>query len=102
MSPEIYASAALFGMIALALAFRMAPAEEQARLSRAGAWIILAYAVSAILLLPYLYYMFAFGAPHGVFFSPWRTSIDLTNFFVPTLANQLGNLPAFGTITSYF
>jgi hypothetical protein len=102
MSPEIYASAALLGTIALALAFRTAPADEQARLFRAGMWIILAYAVSAILLLPYLYYMFAFGAPHGVFFSPWRTSIDLTNFFVPTLANQLGNLPAFGAVTPHF
>src|SRR5438477_40410 len=32
----------------------------------------------------------------------WRTSIVLANFFVPTLANQLGNLPAFGAITSRF
>jgi hypothetical protein len=102
MSPEIYASAALLGTIAIALAFRMAPAEEQHRLLSVGARIILAYAVSAVLLAPYLYYMFAFGVPHGVFFSPWRSSIDLANLFVPTLANQLGNVAVFGAITSQF
>ena len=102
MSPEIYAHAALLGTIAVALALRMAPAEEQLRLLSLGMWIILAYAVSAVLLLPYLYYMFAFGVPHGVFFSPWRSSIDLANLFVPTLANQFGNLPVFGAITSQF
>ena len=102
MSPEIYASAALLGAIALALAFRMAPPEEQRRLLSVGVRIILAYTISAIILAPYLYRMFAFGMPHGVIFSPWRSSIDLANLFVPTLANQFGNLPAFGAITSQF
>jgi hypothetical protein len=102
VSPEIYASAAFLGTIALALAFRMAGAEEREPLLSVGMWIILAYAISAVLLLPYLYYMFAFGAPSGVFFSPWRTSIDLFNFFVPTINNQLGKLPIFGAIAHQF
>ena len=63
--------------------FRMAPAEEQRALLSLGVWIILAYAISAVLLLPYLYYMFAFGMPHGVFFSPWRSSIDLAQSLCP-------------------
>jgi len=102
LSAEIYASAALFGMIAIALAFRMAPAEEQAQLLSVGVSIIVAYAVSAALLLPYLYYMFAFEVPRGEFFSSWRFSIDLTNFFVPTITNELGNLPVFGAIAHRF
>jgi len=76
ISPEIYASAAFFGAIVLALAFRMAPAEEQAPLLSVGVWIILSYALSAMLLLPYLYYMCRVRCPKRVFFSPWRTSID--------------------------
>ena len=85
MSPEIYASAAFLSTVAVALAFRMAPAEEREPLVSVGMWIILAYAISAMVLLPYLNYMFVLGAPSGVFFSPWRTSIDLSNFFVPTI-----------------
>jgi hypothetical protein len=102
MSTETFATASLFGGIAIALASRMAGAEERPRLLSVTASIILAYAISAVILLPYLYYMFAFGTPHGVIFSPWRTSIDLVNFLVPTLTNQLGSLPLFGAITRGF
>jgi hypothetical protein len=102
MSPEVYTTTALFGAIALALAHRLAPEEERGPLVSAGSSIILAYAISAIALLPYLYYMFAFGAPHGLIFSPWRFSIDLVNFFVPTSLNRLGTLPIFGSISSRY
>jgi hypothetical protein len=102
MSPEICATGALFGTIALALAYQTAPAEEQARLLAAAVSIILAYAISAVILLPYLYYMFALGTPRGVLFSPWRTSIDLANFFVPTTTNQLGILAFCGAIAHRF
>ena len=99
MSTETFATGALFGGIAIALAFRMAAAEERARLRSVAFLIVVAYAISSVVLSPYLYYMFAFGMPHGVIFSPWRFSIDLTNFFVPTITNELGNLPVFGAIT---
>ncbi len=102
ISTEIYATAALFVAIAIALAARAASAEEQTRLLSVAVSIIMAYAVSAVILLPYLYYMFAFGTPRGEFFSSWRTSIDLLNFFVPTITNQLGTLPVFGAIAHQF
>jgi hypothetical protein len=97
-SPEIYASAALFGAIAIALAARMGPAEERARLRSAASSIILAYAISAATLLPYLYYLFAFEMPRGLLFAPWQMCVDLVNFFVPTSLDQLGSLPLFGAI----
>jgi hypothetical protein len=102
MSPEIYATGVFFGTAAMALTARRRCTDERARFVSAIRSVCTAYAASAVILLPYLYYMFAFGAPRGVIFSPWRTSIDLANFFVPTITNQLGNLPICGTIASKF
>ena len=95
----MFATIALFGAIAIALAYRLAPVEDHLTLLSTASAIILAYAVSAMALLPCFYYMFAFGAPHGLIFSPWRFSIDLVNFFVPTSINQLGTLPIFSNIS---
>jgi hypothetical protein len=102
MSAETFASAAIFGTIATALAARPAAAQERARLRSVASSIIVAYAISAVVLSPYLYYMFAFGTPRGVIFSPWRTSIDVANFLVPTITNQLGTLPFCGMIARRF
>jgi hypothetical protein len=102
LSAEFFADAALFGTTAIALATRAASNEERTRLLLVAVSIVVAYALSAVILLPYLYYMFAFGAPSGIFFSSWRTSIDLVNLFVPTITNQIGNLPVFGAITHQF
>ena len=102
MSPEIFATGTLFGAIAIALAARSASDEERTPLLSVGVWIILAYAISAVLLLPYLYYMFAFGMPRGAILVPWRFSTDLLNFLVPTNTNQLGNFPVFGAIAHGF
>lgn len=102
MSPEVFATAAFFGALALALAARPALAEERMRLRSVASLIIMAYAITSLVLLPYLYYMFAFGTPRGIIFSPWRTSIDLANLLVPTSSNQLGNLAVFGAIARRF
>ena len=102
MSPEIFASAALFGAIAIALAARPASTTERTYLRSAALSIILAYAISAAILLPYLYYMFAFGMPPGLIFPPLQMCIDLVNFFVPTRLNQLGNLTPLGEIVRHF
>jgi hypothetical protein len=77
----------------------LAPVEDHQTLLSTASAIILAYAVSAMALLPCFYYMFAFGAPHRLIFSPWRFSIDLVNFFIPTSINQLGTLPIFSNIS---
>jgi hypothetical protein len=102
MSPEIYASAALMAAIAVSLAYRMASIKEKPNWVSLGGCIILSYGLNAILLSPYLYYMFVLGMPRGVFFSPWLFSIDLLNLFVPTLTNELGTIGILGRITSQF
>lgn len=102
MSPEIFASATFLGAIAIALAARQASDEERAPLISVSVRIILAYAISAVPLVPYLYYMFALQIPHGLIFPPLQLCIDLVNFFVPTSLNQLGKLPLFGAVTHRF
>ena len=102
MSPEMFATTAFFGAFALALAARSASTEERIRIRSVASLIIMAYAITSVVLLPYLYYMFAFGAPHGVIVSPWRISIDLVNFLVPTSSNQLGTLAVSGAIARRF
>jgi hypothetical protein len=102
MSPEIYATAALFATIAIVTALTMTPAKERTRIASLSWSVVAGYATSAAILLPYLYYMFAFSVPQGEVFSSWRMSIDLANFFVPTLANEVGNLSFCGTIAHQF
>ena len=102
LSVEIFASATLFGAIAIAFAARSASAEEYARLVSVAWSIGAAYAISAAILSPYLYYMLASGVPEGTIFSPKNNAADLLNFLVPTGVNELGRLRLFSTIASYF
>jgi hypothetical protein len=96
---EIVATAAVFGAIAIFLAARRSSTDEYARLRTVGWLIVSAYAISALILSPYLYYMFTLERPHGFIVSPWREAIDLVNFVIPTRLNQLGRIPLFQTIT---
>ena len=102
LSVEIFATAALFGAIAIALAARSASGEEYSRLISAAWSIGAAYVISAVILSPYLYYMLALGVPEGTIFAPKNNAADLLNFLVPTGVNELGRLSLFGTIASYF
>ena len=99
---EIFATATFFGAICLCLAAASSYTDIYKRLRSAALLIASAYAISALILSPYLYYMFAFERPSGYIVSPWRTSIDLANFLVPTNANELGKFIVFRTITSSF
>jgi hypothetical protein len=102
LSVEIFATAALFGAIAIALTARSASGEEYSRLISAAWSIGAAYVISAVILSPYLYYMLALGVPEGTIFAPKNNAADLLNFLVPTGVNELGRLSLFGTIASYF
>ena len=99
---EIVASATLFGAIAVALAAPAMASRERRRLLAAAAPIAAAYTVAAVIVAPYLYYMFAFPTPSGEIFSPWHFAIDLASFVVPTTVNQLGGLPLFAPIAHQF
>jgi hypothetical protein len=103
LSVEIFATAALFGAIAIAFAARTAPsAEERARIISIVPWICAAYALSAIVVSPYLYYMLAFDVPEGAILSSRSNAADLLNFIVPTSLNALGRMPFFRSIASRF
>ena len=99
---EIVASATMFGAIALLLAAPAMRPPERRRLLATAILIATAYAVAAIIVSPYLYYMFAFPTPSGEIFSPWHFAIDLTSLVIPTAVNQFGRVPLFGAIAHQF
>ena len=99
---EIVASATTFGAIAILLAAPAMAPRERRRLFADAAPIAAAYAVAAVIVSPYLYYMFAFPAPPGEIFSPWHFAIDLASLVIPTTVNQLGRVPFFAPIAHQF
>jgi hypothetical protein len=99
---EIVASATLFGAIALLLAAPAMTPQERRRLLATVGLVAAAYAVAAVMVWPYLYFMFAYPAPSGEIFSPWHFAIDLASFAIPTTVNELGRLPFFAPIAYQF
>jgi hypothetical protein len=102
LSPEIFASGALFGTIAIGLATRSAPEKEARLLYSTARLTAVAFAASGVILAPYLFYMFVFKMPRGPVFPSWQMCIDLLNFFVPTSLNEIGRPAAFGWIVRHF
>jgi hypothetical protein len=97
ISSEVLATATLFGAIALALAFALAPARRSALLD-VGKLLLAAYALTVIIISPYLYF-FLFGhhyPPGATFFSA-----DLTALVIPpplvALTRHGGRLAGSGT-----
>ena len=99
---EIVASATLFGALALVLAAPAMGPPERRRLFSAAALAAVAYVAAAILVAPYLYYMFIHPTAPEQIFSPWHFAIDLANLMVPTGVNQLGLAPFLAPIASRF
>jgi hypothetical protein len=102
-STEVAATMAVFGAIALILAWYLAISEEErARIAALITPLLLAGVIAAVFLIPYLYYMIAFGVPHGAINSPAAYSTDLLNFIWPTATVQIGNLSAFKAVAARF
>ena len=80
--------------IAIAIALLVTGESDRGRVRALIAPIALSYALAMLLLTPYLYYLFAFGFPHGAIWSSDTGSIDLLNFVVPVPTNALGRLDA--------
>lgn len=85
ISQELFATATLFGGIALALAV-IIDKNRRARHVRLAFYVLCAYVPAGIVLIPYLSNMFAktsslLGAAHN-----WIgfLSIDLANYLIPT------------------
>lgn len=92
----------VFGAMALGLAFMLGPHEWRGAIRGTVAPLAVSYAVAMAVLAPYLYYLFAFGFPHGAVVSPKAYSSDLLNFLVPTSINLLGANRFLGAISAKF
>ena len=90
ISQELFATATLCGAIALALAFAIDKGRRDKHL-RLASYAIFAYLVAGVILIPYLFYVFAgasslaSAAKHSGFFSA-----DLANYLIPTPLTALG------------
>ncbi|MBV8356533.1 MAG: hypothetical protein JO189_01150 [Deltaproteobacteria bacterium] len=89
---ELYATMALFGAVALGLALFFGGDAMRQRLRDLLIPIGAAYALSLIVVLPYLYYFFQPGYPRSPINSPRMYSADLLNLLFPTLVNALGGI----------
>ena len=93
------ASATLIGAITFALALAFTDDNIRRRLWALVPPIGAGYVAAAVLLSPYLYYMFAFGHPGGVVLNPMYHGADLLSLVIPTSVNELGRPAFFGAIS---
>ena len=82
-STEVAATMEVFGAIALLLAWYLSDSENRATDRRTLIPLFIANVLAAVLLAPYLYYMLAFGVPHGAINSPAAYSTDSAQFRLP-------------------
>ena len=99
---EIFATMTMSAAMAIAIALLVTGEDDRGRIRALIAPIALSYALAITLLAPYLYYLFAFGFPHGAIWSTSTGSIDLLNFLVPVPTNALGRLDAMRAISVNF
>ncbi len=102
ISLELFATLAFFGAIALALGWALGAAAERTRLRALGGSIAAAYAISAAIVAPYVYYFFRPGHPRSPVNSPGAYSADLLNFIIPTPANLIGRLAPLAAVSRRF
>ncbi|HEX4209105.1 MAG TPA: hypothetical protein VHY56_01830, partial [Candidatus Binataceae bacterium] len=101
-SAEVAATMEGFAALALLLAWYSASAVERAGIGKLMLSLILANLGAAVLLLPYLYSMFAHGVPPTPINSPVAYSTDLVNFVVPTPTALIGVTAPLKVITERF
>jgi hypothetical protein len=101
ISTEVYATQAVFGAVAMLLAFLVLGPPARPRLVRTAALIVGAHAVSAAAVSPYLYHVFAAGVPQQPIHPLTMYSTDLVNLVIPTPITWLGGR-AFADVTHLF
>jgi len=89
---ELYATMTLFGAIALGLRLFYGEAALRERIGHLLIPVMTAYAISLIVVLPYLYFFFQRGYPRSPINSPHAYSADLLNLLFPTAINALGDV----------
>ncbi len=101
-SLELFAIEAVFGAVAFAIAYAVGSEEWKRKLRGAAMPIGASYGLAIVAATPYVYYLFAFGFPHGSLASPKAFSCDLLNFLVPTPTNLLGANSILERVSSRF
>jgi hypothetical protein len=82
-SVDLFATMTLVGGFSLLMALALFNGDARIRLRGLIVPIVVAYLVSAAVLSPYFYYLFAFGHPSGSIWPPSRFSADLVGLLVP-------------------
>ena len=99
---EPFALMTFIAGVTLLIALRIASTEDRRHILGLIPEIAAAYAFTALLMSPYIYFFFAYGFPTQPLWPSAMYSADLLNFIVPTSANAIGNLAAFEKISANF
>ncbi len=99
-SIELFATATMIGAASLMLATLIFGSTLRARLASLTVSVIFAYLIAAALLTPYLYWLFAFGFPHGPIWLVSRYSADLIGLIIPRETSWLSTIGPLRTISS--
>ena len=102
-SAETFATMTVFGGIALVLAWFFLPTEARERLLVLLGAITSSYAIAALTLSPFLYYMlFSYHPDDSTLWPASMMNADLLNFIVPSPINELGRLSWLDSLSAPF
>jgi hypothetical protein len=101
-SVELFATITIVGGFALMLAFALFDSDVRGRLTALIAPAVSGYAITAIVLSPYLFHLLAGGFHHAPIYKADSYSADLLAFVVPTETVMLGTARAATAITRTF
>ncbi len=102
ISIEIVATMTAVGGIVLLLGWLFAPTDTAERIVKTLMPTAIAYALATAILGPYIYCLFALGAPHGPIWPPETYWSDVLNFLVPAPTSELGVIPMFERLSAPF
>lgn len=102
LSLELFAFTALVAGVAIGIGLLLTSGEQRRRVSGLIVPIAVSYAVSALLVSPYIYQFLKPGYPKHPLWSPTVYSADFLNLLVPTSVNLLGANDLARRITSHF
>jgi hypothetical protein len=99
---EPFAAMTFVAGVTLLIALQIGSAAHRHRIFGLIGEIAAAYAFTALLMSPYIYFFFAYGFPTQPLWPSAMYSADLLNFIVPTSANAIGNSAALRAISASF
>lgn len=89
--PEFFATATMFGAMAIALACALYSGETRTRLRASVVPILVSYLLALLILSPYLYCFLSAPRLKGPIWQTFLSSADLLFFFLPSHVSELGH-----------